>query len=521
MRSRRSRTKIICNLPPFSVLPVPEPPLRLKEDRATIRAGRPADIRAESMRLLLKQIPVALAVNVTNATLMALVLSRVQPVQRLALWWVVMLAVVSVRLLLWWRLSRKEPPSSERLEPWEKRALFGSIVSGTLWGAGTFLLFPEQEFYQVFVAFVVGGMAAGAAAGLSYSLPIYFGFLLPCVIPLAARFFLERTPDHAVMGTMVLIFALALSLFARNQHAVLTTALALQLEKSRLAAELTDLLQNLEQRVQERTNELRLANEKLIAEIAERKRAEESERLARSEAEQANTAKSVFLAAASHDLRQPFQGLRLYLDVLNRELTTEKQRDVAKHISATLDSVRDLLDTLMDLSALETGKVKPSIEECSPQDLVDHIAEEFRIVAQKKGLLLRVRACPTERVATDPVLFSRMLRNLITNAVRHTTKGKILIACRPRKDHVRVEVWDTGPGIPEDRLKQIFEAFYQLNHQQHVLGKGLGLGLWIVVRTAELLQHGIEVKSRLGRGSVFSIKVPRRITSSWVAKGKG
>lgn len=493
----------------------------MNEGQAVIHAGQPADIRAESMRLLLKQIPVALAVNMVNSTLMALVLSRVQPVHYLAWWWVAMLAVVSARLLLWWRLSHQEPPSTKRLEFWEKRALFGSIVSGTLWGAGTFLLFPEDEMYQVFVAFVVGGMAAGAAASLSYSLPTYFGFLLPSVIPLAARFFLEGTPDHAVMGMMVLIFALALSFFARNQHAVLTTALALQFDKSRLAAELTDLLLNLEQRVQERTNELRLANEKLTAEIAERKRAEEAERLARSEAEQANTAKSVFLAAASHDLRQPFQGLRLYLDVLNRELTTEKQRDTAKHISATLDSAWDLLDTLMDLSAIETGKVKPAVEECSPQDLIEHIAEEFRIVAQKKGLSLRVHACPTASVTTDPVLFSRMLRNLVTNAVRHTAKGKILITCRPRKDHIRVEVWDTGPGIPENRLKDIFEAFYQLNTQQQMLGKGLGLGLWIVARTAQLLQHGIEVKSRLGKGSVFSIKIPRRFAPSPVAERAG
>lgn len=495
--------------------------MRLKETRMAIRGGLPADVRSESMRLLLKQIPVALAVNVANATLMALVLSRAQPLYYLALWWVVMLAVVSVRLLLWWRLSREEPPSPERLGLWEKRALFGSAVSGTLWGAGAFLFFPEQEMYQVFVAFVVGGMAAGAAAGLAYSLPTYFGFLLPSILPLAARFFMEGTPDHVVMGAMVLIFALALSIFARNQHAVLTTALTLQFDKSRLAAELTDLLQNLEQRVQERTNELRLANEKLTAEIAERQRAEEAERQARSEAEQANTAKSVFLAAASHDLRQPFQGLRLYLDVLSRELTTEKQRDVAKHISATLDAARNLLDTLMDLSALETGKVKPAIEECSLQDLINYIAEEFRIVAQKKGLLLRVRTCPTEPVATDPVLFSRMLRNLVANAIRHTTKGKVLIACRPRKDHIRVEVWDTGPGIPEDKLKEIFNAFYQVNKRQHVTGKGLGLGLWIVARTAQLLQHGIEVKSRLGRGSVFSIKIPRQTAPSLVAKGMG
>lgn len=329
------------------------------------------------------------------------------------------------------------------------------------------------------------------------------------MLPLAARFFLEGSLAYIVMGGMVLIYAVALSLFAGNQHAVLTSALALKLDKSRLAGELANLLQNLEQRVQERTHELRVANERLTKEIAERQRAEGAERHARALAEEANAAKSIFLAAASHDLRQPFQGLRLYLEVLKRELTTEKQRDVGRHLSTILDGAQELLDTLMNLSALETGMVEPHIQCCDLQALIDPIARESRIVAQRKGLELRVHPCSGIDAMTDAVLFSRVLRNLVTNAIRHTGTGGILIGCRPRRDHVRIEVWDTGPGILEDKLAEVFGAFYQVRNRQQLLGKGLGLGLWIVARTAQLLQHEIGVRSRVGRGSVFWITVLR------------
>ncbi|MGD8852810.1 MAG: HAMP domain-containing sensor histidine kinase [Gammaproteobacteria bacterium] len=465
-----------------------------------------AEVRVESMRLVLRHIPIALAVNLANATLAALVLARVKPVEHVAGWWLAMLALVGVRLLTWWHGSKREPPTPATVDLWERRALLGAILSGLLWGLGGVALFPEQHAYQIFIAFVVGGMAAGAAAGLSYSLPSYYGFLLPSVIPIAGRFFVEASPVHYAMGSMMLIFAMALSLFARNQHAVLTRALRLQLERSRLAAELEELLQNVESRVQERTEELRQANRKLAEEIAERRRAEEAERLARAEADLANATKSVFLAAASHDLRQPLQSLRLYLDTLTLQLSTDKARLLATRLSAILDSTCDLLNSLMDLSALESGSIAPAMQRCRLSDLVEEIAVESRIVAEQKGLTLRLRNCSAATIVkTDPLMLSRMIRNLVANAIRHTANGQILIACRHRRDHICLQVWDTGPGISAERTKQIFEAFYS----RHALGEGLGLGLWIVARTAHLLQHEVSVRSKLGKGSVFSVKIAR------------
>lgn len=468
---------------------------------------QPADVRTEGMRLLLKQLPVALVVNVANASLVALVFARVHPIEHVALWWLAIIATVSARALLWRRLARREPPTPENLHLWERRSFGGALVSGVLWGTAAFFLFPPEAVHQLFLAFVIGGMAAGAAAALSYHLPTYFGYVLPSVLPLAARFLVEGTPLDIVMGAMVVIFAVAVSFFALNQHAVLTRALRLQFDKSRLAAELADLLENVERRVQERTRELQ-------TEIAERQRAEEAEHHARAEAEQANLAKSVFLAAASHDLRQPFQVLGLDLELLQRELTTETQKSRARRLATTLEGARELLDTLMDLSALETGKVEPAIGECRVQGLIDRIADEYRVAVERQGLRLRVHACPGATAATDPVLFARMLRNLVANALRQTTQGAILIACRRRRDHLRVEVWDTGPGIAQEKLNDIFEAFYRITRREQVLDRGLGLGLWIVARTAQLLGHEIAVRSRLGRGSVFSIKVPRAAAKS-------
>ncbi len=474
------------------------------------RSVQTLDVRVQSMRLLLSQVPVALVVNVANAWLLALVLAMTGVAEQAAWWWFAAMVAVSAWIFHWRREARRLPPSRERLPLWERRAIGGALLSGSLWGAGVLLLFPHEAFYQVFVAFVIGGMAAGAGAGLSYLLPVYFGFVLPSVLPLVVRFLVEPSVGHLAMGAMVLIFVVALTMFARNQHAVLTRALALQLEKGALARDLATLLENLELRVEERTQELRVANEQLQGEVEERLRAEAAEREARAAADQANAAKSVFLAAASHDLRQPIHALRLYLDVLGQERPPAQKARTLRRMSDSLDAVRDLLDTLMDLSALESGRVTPALQAVSINRTLAPIAGEARLWAERRGLRLLVHRCPRPTmVSTDPVLLGRMVRNLVVNAIRHTPEGAVLLACRPRRDHVLVQVWDTGSGIPAEKRDEIFREFYQAHDPHHPLGRGLGLGLWIVARTAQILQHEVEVSSRAGKGSVFSIRLAR------------
>jgi len=228
---------------------------------------------------------------------------------------------------------------------------------------------------------------------------------------------------------------------------------------------------------------------------------------AHAEAERANQAKSRFLAAASHDLRQPFQAMSLFHHILTARLTEPKQKEVADKLGEALAAGNTLLNTLLDTSALEAGNVKPRPVVCSIQEITDRLAREFTEQAAGKGLTLRM--VPTSAVVfSDPVLLERMVRNLLVNALRYTGQGRILLGCRHCGDRLLVEVWDTGPGIPADQLQRIFDDFYRCGTDQRDSGGGLGLGLSIVRRTAHILGHQIDVRSRVGKGTVFSLSVP-------------
>ena len=228
---------------------------------------------------------------------------------------------------------------------------------------------------------------------------------------------------------------------------------------------------------------------------------------AHAEAESANQAKSRFLAAASHDLRQPFQAMSLFHHILSARLTEPSQREVALKLGEALSAGNTLLNTLLDTSALEAGNVKPRPVVFPLQEVTGRLGREFAEQAAGKGLTMRT--VPTSAVVrSDPVLLERMVRNLLVNALRYTVTGHILLGCRRRGDRLLIEVWDTGPGIPPDQQQRIFEDFYRCGTDQRDAVRGLGLGLSIVRRTAHILGHQVEVRSRVGKGTVFSIAVP-------------
>ncbi|HYD30581.1 MAG TPA: PAS domain-containing sensor histidine kinase, partial [Azospirillaceae bacterium] len=221
---------------------------------------------------------------------------------------------------------------------------------------------------------------------------------------------------------------------------------------------------------------------------------------ARAEAERANQAKSRFFAAASHDLRQPFQAMRLFLHLLETRLTEPQQMELAAKLGDSLRAGEGLLNALLDISSLEAATVKPSVVSFPIQDLLRRLADEFAPQAAAKGLEWRTVAC-SQRISSDPTLLERMVRNLLANAVRYTQKGGILLGCRPCPSGVRIEVLDTGPGIPADKTTLIFEEFHQLDNAARDRTQGLGLGLAIVQRTGHLLGHKVDVRSRPGKGS--------------------
>lgn len=232
----------------------------------------------------------------------------------------------------------------------------------------------------------------------------------------------------------------------------------------------------------------------------------ERERRARAKAEHANRAKSRFLAAASHDLRQPLQAARLFIAALRNRTDDGANREIVDHIDDALASAESLLNALLDLSRLDAGALEPEITDMPIGPILRRLGISFGAQAVAKGVALRVVDC-SARLRSDPVLLEDILRNLIANAVRYTTRGRILVGCRRRGRTLRIEVWDTGEGIPADQRAAIFEEFHQLGRPERDQTRGLGLGLAIVDRISRLLGHRIDVASTPGKGSIFAVEV--------------
>lgn len=244
-----------------------------------------------------------------------------------------------------------------------------------------------------------------------------------------------------------------------------------------------------------------------FADVTARKRAEDEANAAKLVAESASLGKSRFLAAASHDLRQPLQTLTLLNGLLGRKVQDKDTVELVARGNEALMAMSGMLNTLLDINQLEAGVVRPEIVDFPIADLLDPLRTEFAYHAKAKRLGWRV--LPSRlAVRTDPRLLDQVVRNLLSNAVKYTKKGRIVLGCRRRGDKLRIEVWDTGLGIPEAQLRAIFDEFHQIDNPARELSRGLGLGLAIVQRLADLLGHAVDVRSKVGRGSVFCVEVP-------------
>ncbi|MDP2808620.1 MAG: ATP-binding protein [Rhodocyclaceae bacterium] len=252
----------------------------------------------------------------------------------------------------------------------------------------------------------------------------------------------------------------------------------------------------------------------VIVDITERKRAET--RLAeahrelltkKEEADHASQAKSRFLAATSHDLRQPLHALTLFAAELETMAATPEQQRLSAQIGTAAGAMGELLDALLDVSRLDTGEIVPHLQQVALQPLLENIAAAHRQSARVKGLRLRLHST-TAWAESDPHLLRRMVGNLIANAVRYTPHGGVLVGVRRSGGSVRIEVWDSGIGIDTAHLPHLFQEFYQIDNPERDTAKGIGLGLAITDHLGRILGHGIEVRSRPGHGSVFSITLP-------------
>jgi Na+/proline symporter/signal transduction histidine kinase len=263
------------------------------------------------------------------------------------------------------------------------------------------------------------------------------------------------------------------------------------------AEELERANESLERRVRERTEELTHLNSELGR--------------AKAEAEQANISKTRFLAAASHDILQPLNAARLYVTSLVERQGGGNDAQLVGNIDASLDAVEEIFSALLDISRLDTGAMKPEIVSFRIDELLRQLEVEFTPLAQERGLDLQFVPCSLG-VQSDRRLLRRLLQNLVSNAIKYTPKGRVLVGCRRRRRRLRIDVYDTGLGIPTSKRRAIFQEFHRLDRGAKV-ARGLGLGLSIVERIARVLDHKIAVTSAVGHGSHFSVEVPLSVAA--------
>lgn len=401
-------------------------------------------------------------------------------------WAVIMFAITVWRALWCRRVTDTLPPTAE-MPRYQRLYDLNILLTGLWWGVGTYLLFvPDDPGRQAVLALLIGGTAAGAVGTLSADFATTLRALVPSLLPLSANFLLRGQDETAdAIGGLMILFLGALIMVARNFNRTLREALRLRYE---LAAK----------------------SRTLEADIARREAIEAALREANQRAEAAVSAKSRFVARASHDLRQPLHALGLLVATLDHRLTAPEDRDILDRVEQSLDGMSLLFNALLDISRLDAGALQPEIRTVRLDEVLHPIVQEFTLLAEIKGLRLRYR--PTDSIVrTDPALLSAVVRNLLSNAVRYTAEGGLLIGGRIRGGRYRLQVWDTGQGIPEDQHQSIFEDFSRVpgtpNDPNH-----FGLGLSIVRRIAGLLDHPLGLRSRPGRGTVFSLDVPLAAT---------
>src|SRR3954467_8897281 len=438
--------------------------------RAPERAGL---VAAELVRAQYRNLPTAIAVNAIISGLLCIALQETVPIDHLAWWLVAVYLVATTRLVIW----RRFESGVSNTTLFRRLAVIGAGVNGVTWGVGSIILYaPHSPASQFLLLITQFGMGAGAAYASAPAFAAVMAYLLPSVLLSSVPFFIEGDSVHVTLGAMLFVFVAAATHFTYAISRTIARAIALRFENTDLIDELRD--------------------QTLAAEQA------------REAAEEANVAKSRFLAAAGHDLRQPLHALGFFVDALQEQSLPADGRSIVTNIRRSVDVMEDLFNSLLDVSRLDAGIVRPRVATIALAPLMERVRVEYEPVATQKELSLRVPG-NSLFVKSDPVLLERIMRNLVANAIRYTDRGKVVLGARRSAHGVRIEVWDSGRGIPKDKHREIFQEFRQLDNPQRDRRKGLGLGLAIVERLVKLLDHPLELRSQPGKGSMFAFTVPR------------
>ncbi|WP_415911332.1 NahK/ErcS family hybrid sensor histidine kinase/response regulator [Neptuniibacter sp. QD37_11] len=278
-------------------------------------------------------------------------------------------------------------------------------------------------------------------------------------------------------------------------------------ERKKSQDRLKQLNVELEVRVANRTKELLSLNDKLVQEISEREQIQKELKIAKDLAEDANKSKDKYLAAASHDLLQPMNAARLLIAALRERSLQTQDAHLVERVHLALENAEDLLTDLLDISKLDQNAVQPDISDFRINQLLLSMVNEFQAIAENKNIRLKLAEC-SAAVTSDSRLLLRIIRNFISNAIRYTNEGSVLVGCRRKGRILSIQVWDTGLGIPEEKQQLVFKEFQQLENKSAKDRQGVGLGLAIVERIAHVLGHRLVVKSVPDKGSMFAVEVP-------------
>jgi signal transduction histidine kinase len=432
-------------------------------------------VRATQIDMLYANLRTAFGGQVLGTVLVAITMYTAFPVVTVALWFAASVANQISRLVLL-RMYNRAAPDADDAPRWGNYWLVGAVVSGVLWSSTLWLFFsPDAPQQQIVLMSLLVSVCGVAVAITSMHLPSYYAFLFTTLLPVIARYIWEGGRYDLLIAFIVTVLMVALWKVGRNFNALIERAL-----RNRYANEV------LSKRLEAQNVELSQARDR---------------------ADQASRAKSQFFAAASHDLRQPLHAMGLFAAALSAKAREPDVANLVTSISSSVEALEGLFNELLDISKIDSGKVKPEITDVSVTALFDRLRMDFEPEAFDRGLSFRMPS-RSAWVRSDPVLLERILRNLISNAMRYTRTGGVLVSTRLRKGKLRFEVWDTGMGIAPDDQARIFEEFVQLANAERDRRKGLGLGLSIVQRLAALLGHPVSLSSRPGRGTVFRVDVP-------------
>jgi two-component system, sensor histidine kinase len=440
-------------------------------------------VLAEQIRSVYLQSPATTIGSLVVGVVLLVIMWKQVPHAWLITWMLVLCAHQALRVYHY--LSYRKASATEQSDPrWGRLYTMAVALAGCIWGsAGALMFVTDSIAHQAILLVILTGNVAVSMLALSAFAPAVYTFVPLALLPFIVRALMQGDGAHvylAVYAVLVLVIALV---FGRSMNRMIHESLSKRFEN-------LDLIEQLQHRTEQ------LEEQTAVAEQARR------------DVEKAHSAKVQFFRAANHDLRQPLHALGMFGRALGERIRYPEVQRMVEGMNASIRALENLFNALLDLSKLEGGGIEPNRRHFPLRTLLQNVTRDFQVEAEAKRLDFRLAATDVF-VYTDAILLERIVRNLVSNAVRYTQKGGVLLGCRKRRGQISIEIWDTGAGIAESERERIFEEFYQIGSPARHSTKGIGLGLSIVQRLTQLLDHKLELASRPGRGTMFRLTVPQ------------